>query len=260
MIDLHSHILPGIDDGAPDLDASLALAGAAVADGTRRMVATPHVSGDYDYDLDDIGRRTGEVNAALARQELPLAVLPGAEIALARLSGLSDDDLRLLSLGGGGCVLVESPYSPSAPFLDEALFDLQIRGFTPVLGHPERSPVFQGDLERVRELVARGVLCSITAGSLAGRFGAKPRRVSLELLSEGLVHSVDSDAHDTRGRPPGLSAGFGAAEEELPGIGRQIDWYARDAPAAILAGEPLPQAPEPPPRPRSALRRLLGRR
>jgi len=260
MIDLHSHILPGIDDGAPDLDASLALAAAAVADGTRRMVATPHVSGDYDYDLGEIGRRTGELNAALARQELPLAVLPGAEIALARLAGLSDDDLRLLSLGGGGCVLVESPYSSSAPFLDETLFELQIRGFTPVLGHPERSPVFQGDLDRVRELVARGVLCSVTAGSLAGRFGSKARRISLELLAEGLVHSVDSDAHDTRGRPPGLSAGFRAAEEELPGIELQVDWYAREAPAAILAGEPLAQAPEPPQRPRSALKRLLSRR
>lgn len=259
MIDLHSHILFGLDDGAPDLGASVALAAAAVTDGTRQMVATPHVSEEYDPDLDTIGRRTGELNAALAREALPLAVLPGAEVALSRLPDLSDDELQALSLGGGGCVLVESPYSSSAPFLDEALFDLQIRGFTPMLAHPERSPVLQADRERARRLIARGVLCSITAGSLAGRFGSRARRTALELLADGVVHSIDSDAHDLGGRPPGLSAGLAAAEEELPGLGAQVDWYARAAPAAILAGELLPPAPTPPRRQRSGLRRLLTR-
>jgi protein-tyrosine phosphatase len=261
MIDLHSHILFGLDDGPPDIEASLAMAAAAVADGTRQMVATPHVSGDYDYELDEIGRLTGELNARLAREEVPLAILPGAEIALSRLPRLTDTDLAGLSLGGGGSILVESPYTSSAPFLDEALFEIQIRGFHPMLAHPERSPVFQSKPDRLRQLVARGVLCSITAGSLAGRFGSRARAFSNDLLSERLVHSVDSDAHDADRRRPGLSEGIRAAEEEFPGIAAQADWYVRAAPTAILAGKRPPAMPDAPQRRRrSALGRLLGRR
>lgn len=245
MIDLHSHILHGLDDGAEDLAASLALALAAVADGTRRMVATPHVDFKHEFDLAAILPRVGELNAALAREEIPLAVLPGAEIAIPRLAELDSDELARLVLGGGSCLLVESPYSSSAPFLEDALFDAQVRGFTPVLAHPERSPVFQKDVERARRLVERGVLLSLDVGSLAGRFGSTVRTAAIELMHDELVHNIASDAHDLTRRPPGFSQALEEAEQDLPGIRSQMGWFVNEAPAAILSGQPLPDRPEP---------------
>src|SRR3954469_19336933 len=96
----------------------------AVADGIRLMVATPHVSFEYDLDPMDVGRRVGELNIALAQHELPLAVLPGGEIALTRIAALESEALRMLSLGVGPYLLVETPYAGAAPFLEEVLFDL----------------------------------------------------------------------------------------------------------------------------------------
>ncbi len=259
MIDLHSHILHGLDDGAEDLAASLALARAAVADGTRKMVATPHVDNKHEFDLEDIFPRVGELNAALAREEVALAVLPGAEIAIARLAELETGQLERLCLGGGTCLLVESPYSSTAPFLEDALFEAQVRGFMPVLAHPERSPVLQKDVDRARRLVERGILLSVDVGSLAGRFGSTVRSAAVELMREELVHNIASDAHDLTRRPPGFSEAFEDAEDELPGIGAQMGWYVDEAPAAILLGQPLPERPEPL-RPRRSRLLRFGRR
>lgn len=246
MIDLHTHILPGLDDGAPDIAASLAIARAAVADGTATVVATPHVSLDYDNGPDGIRGALETVRAALERERIPLAVLPGAELGLSKLAEMDDEAVRALCLGDGHGVLVESPYVQAVPFLDDALFDLQLRGFRPVLAHPERCPIFQADPRRLARLAERGVLCSVTAGSMAGRFGATVRRFTLGLLSEGLVHCVASDAHNAERRPPGLRAGFERAERDLPGISAQMAWFTEGAPAAIVAGDPLPPRPDPP--------------
>lgn len=259
MIDLHSHVLPGLDDGAEDLDASLGLARAAAADGVRCMVATPHVDLVHHFELGEIAPRIGELNAALAREGTPLAVMSGAEVSLDRLADLDDDRLRALTLGGGTALLIESPYSKTAPFLEEAVFDLQVRGFVPVLGHPERSSFFQADPGSVRRLVDRGVVCSVDTGSITGRFGSRSRRMAFELLGEGLVHNVASDSHDLDRRPPGLSLAFEVADHDLPGIADQADWYTREAPEALLEGEPLPPRPAPPRPRRKGLRRLLPR-
>jgi protein-tyrosine phosphatase len=258
MIDIHCHVLPGLDDGADDLEASLALARAAAAEGVTKLVATPHVDTVHDYDLDQIGLRTGEVNAALAREEAPIVVLSGAEIAPDRLGELDDRQLSWLGLGGGTCLLIECPYRGPVPFLDDAVLDLQARGFQPILAHPERSPIFQSNLSRLGALVEQGILCSIDAGSLIGRFGSRPRSAALKLLGEGLAHNVASDAHDLHRRPPGISAAFEAAERELPGIAEQADWYTSEVPGALLESQPPPERP-PLPRPPGRLRRLLGR-
>lgn len=259
MIDIHCHVLAGLDDGPQDLATSLALARAAAADGVRQLVATPHVDTVHEYDIDAIGPRTGELNVALAREGTPVAVLSGGEVAPDRLGELDDRHLRRLGLGGGSCVLVESPYGGPVPFLEDAVLDIKARGLRPVLAHPERSSLFQDDLDRLAKLVRSGVLCSLDAGSLIGRFGSQARSVALELLSEGLAHNVASDAHDLDRRPPGLSAAFEAADRELPGLRDQAGWYARDLPAALLADEALPPQPEPPAR-RGRLRRLIARR
>ncbi len=246
MIDLHSHILPGVDDGPSDLEESLRMARVAVSEGIETIVATPHVSPEYVYDYGSIGRLTEDLNTQLARREIPLAVLPGAEVALSSLSGLTDHDLHALCLGSSDYLLLESPYMNAGALLEEALFSLQLRGFRPVLAHPERSPTFQAEPARLATLAARGVLSSITAGSMAGQFGQAVRRLVSRLFEQALVHDVASDSHDPRRRPPALSAGFERAETDLPGIAAQMEWFVYSAPAAILAGEALPPAPAPP--------------
>jgi protein-tyrosine phosphatase len=243
MIDLHCHILPGLDDGPGDLEASVEMARVAVENGIETTVATPHVSLDYPTAPDDMSRAVGTLNLALVRRGIPLAVLPGAELAPSRLVDTDDATLAQLALAGGRTVLVESPYVPGMPWLEDLLFDLQARGFKPVLAHPERSPLFQQDPARLARVVQRGVCCSITAASLAGRFGSRVKHFSLRLVSEGLVHDIASDAHDHERRLPSLLDAFAAAEAEIPGISEHADWFTRVAPEALLAGKVLPAPP-----------------
>ena len=117
------------------------------------------------------------------------------------------------------------------------------RGESIVLAHPERSPLFQQQPERLAALVDEGVLCSVTTGALRGDFGQLVRRFTIELLREGLVHDVASDAHDHLHRPPGLQGALEDVEAELPGIAAQREWLTNLAPAAILEGQPLPPRP-----------------
>lgn len=242
MVDLHSHILPGLDDGAPDLKASLAIADAAARDGTTTIVATPHVSLSYDAEPAVITAGVQTVQAALAEQEIDLRIEAGAEVAVARLIELDDGALEPLCVGRGPYLLVESPYSAS-PFLERLIFDLQTRGFKPLLAHPERCPIFQRDRRLLERLVSQGALCSVTAGSLTGSFGRTVQRFTRELLRAELVHDISSDAHDTTRRPPGLSAAARELRTELPELAGRADWYCRQVPSSILEGEPLPRRP-----------------
>ena len=260
MIDIHSHILPGVDDGAPSMEASLELARAAVAAGTQIMVATPHVRGDYPLDPATIAERVDAVNLKLVAEGVELRVVAGAEVSLSKAVELERSELRALCLGSGSYILVESPYTNTVADIEGIFFDLQVAGLTPLLAHPERCPVFQNEPERLARLVDAGALCSITSGSLAGRFGSTVRRFALRLVSEGLVHDVASDSHDAVRRPPDLLPGFASADTELPGFAEQASWYTVTAPVAMLAGKPLPARPEPPQLKRSTLKRLFGAR
>jgi protein-tyrosine phosphatase len=120
--------------------------------------------------------------------------------------------------------------------------ELQSRGYRILLAHPERAPAFMDRPPRLRALVEGGALCSITASALSGRFGQGPRWFALELLRDGLAHSVDSDAHHAVGRPPGLREGMLDAAETLPWLAARAGWYMTRVPAALLADEPLPQS------------------
>ena len=256
MIDLHCHILPGLDDGPPDLDASAALARLAAADGTRTIVATPHVREDYPFAIEEIATLTQHVNERLRADDVPVQVKAGAEVAISRLSQLDDDTLKRICLGDDtNAMLVESPYQQATDTLEDTLFNLQLRGFKPVLAHPERSPSFMSDPDRLEKLVERGMLCSVTSASMAGRFGRTVQRFTRTLFERGLVHDVASDAHDIMRRAPGLTAGFRLLDRDVPGLLGQIEWFTREAPEAILAGRALPAKPELPPPPRRWLRR-----
>ena len=244
MIDIHTHILHGLDDGPAQLAGSLDFARAAVAAGTRTIVATPHIRDDYPFELDARDERLSDLRAALEEHEIPIELVGGGEVSLAKSLDMSTEDLHRVSLGGGPYLLVESPYGPATDLLEQTLFNLQTRGFRPVLAHPERSPSFQTDLDRLATLVERGIATSITAASIAGRFGRTVRRAAIEMLNAGLVHDIASDAHDTSRRPPDLRPGIESLDETgLREVDAAARWFTAEAPAAMLAGEALPPAP-----------------
>lgn len=243
MIDLHSHILARLDDGPGSPQTSLAMAVAWVRDGVTTVAATPHVNLRYQVEAPTVAQSVRSLNTALAGEGIALSVLTGGEIALERLPRLDDEALRGFALGGADCLLVESPFDSNASYLEEAVFDLQLRGFRVLLAHPERSPLFQRDPDRLRSLVRNGALCSVTSGSMAGRFGGSVREFTVDLFEEGLVHNVASDAHDDDRRPPGLRDGFTALESDLPGLADRMPWFTEAVPAALVEGRPLRSSP-----------------
>jgi protein-tyrosine phosphatase len=238
VIDLHCHVLPGIDDGPETIEGSLQIARAASADGAHTLVATPHVSLRYPNDAAVISRLVEELNGRLAAEGIAIDVRAGAEIALSSALDMAPERLAELGIGGGPWLLIEPPFAPAAAGLDAILLDIVRRGHRVVLAHPERCPAFHRDRAVLESVVRGGVLTSITAGSLVGRFGAEVRRFALGLLRDGLVHNVASDAHDDRSRPPGM-----AAELRRAGLEPLGAWLSREVPAAILAGGDLPPAP-----------------
>ncbi len=255
MIDLHSHILPGIDDGPQTLEGSLELARVAVATGTRTILATPHINDDHSIDAARVAAGLAGLRPALAEAGIPLEVLPGGEIAIWRLGDLDDAALRSLALGGGPYLLVESPFSPVIGAFEPLVLDLLKRGHRVLLAHPERCPAFHREPQRLEGLVEAGALVQITAGSMLGTFGSTVRRFTTALLRDGVVHVVASDAHDAAKRPPGLAEGFAALERELPGLGGLRPWMTEGVPRAILDDTPLPERP-PLPKQAGLLRRL----
>jgi protein-tyrosine phosphatase len=268
MIDLHCHVLSGIDDGPPTIEGSLVLARAAAAAGTRVLVATPHVSWRWRNDADTIAELTAALNERLVEEdivtrrpaspahgtskagehpagedaapaeEMPLEVRAGAEIALTLIGDIEPAQLRRLTFGGGPWLLVEPPFTPAAPNLDRILLELLDGGLRIVLAHPERCPPFQRSPEMVERLVEAGALTSITAGSLVGRFGSEARGFALRLARDGLLHNVASDAHDDLNRPPGI-----AAELKQAGLAPLAHWLTEEVPATILDGGEIPPRP-----------------
>lgn len=259
MVDLHCHILPGLDDGARTIDDALEMARAAAGAGIARVVATPHIRDDHPFALELMDERLGTLREALVKAEIPVKVARGGEVALSKIAELDDETLTTLCIGMGHYLLVESPHTEVTGLLERVVFELQSRGFRPLLAHPERSPSLLRDLPRLERLVERGVLCSVTAGSMQGKFGTTVQRFTAELFAAGLVHNVASDSHDSRRRPPSLREGFWSMEQLLPGLGDQSEWFTADVPSAILSGRELPTRPAiVEPRPRGLRRLLVG--
>lgn len=238
MIDLHTHVLPGIDDGPATIEESVVLVRAAAAAGTRTMVATPHVSSRYHNEAATIARLTAELNQRLRQEGIAVEIRAGAEVALTRVDELAPAELERLRLGDGPWVLLEPPFASGATGLEHVVSTLQNAGNRVVLAHPERCPALHREPQMVKTLVASGVLTSVTASSLIGRFGEQVRRFARLLFEQGLVHNVASDTHNVDGRPPSI-----AAELEQAGLTELSDWLTCAVPAAILADEPIPAPP-----------------
>jgi protein-tyrosine phosphatase len=250
VIDLHSHVLAGIDDGARSLQDSLEIAQAAVSDGIELVAATPHVRDDYPTSPEIMEAALAELREALTTAGIPLALRPGGEIALDWIGRV--DPVRFGLAGNPRYLLVEFPYYGWPLDLDMQMTALLASRITPVLAHPERNAEVQGAPERLQRLVAGGVLVQVTAASLDGRLGRASRACGFRLLELGCAHLLASDAHTAAIRGIGMSAAIGAIDD--PSFAR---WLSHDVPAAIVADEPLPHPPDR--RPRSRRRRWLSR-
>lgn len=255
MIDLHIHLLPGIDDGPADVAGTVELARACVEDGIQAVAATPHVSQKYPTTAERMLQGVDEARTAIRAAGLPLKVYGGAEVAIDQLAHLTDDELKALTLGPTeGFILLETPYAAWPMDLDNQLGRLATLDIRGVLAHPERSAGVQapGGIDKLELAVSRGLYTQVTAGSISGRFGRTAKTTAQKLLERELVHVISSDAHNVDRRPPRI--GEAAAELGNPELAR---FLTVDAPLAIVNGDRLPPRPAgPTPRQR---RKLFGR-
>ncbi|MCF8048263.1 MAG: hypothetical protein K9L19_12015 [Desulfarculaceae bacterium] len=247
MLDLHSHVLPGLDDGAPDLEQALAMCRLALDDGVRLMAATPHWYPARDpLAISEISQEVLALRSELAAAGLPLELVAGAEVALdPELPRLAREGL-LPTLNGGPYLLVECPPHTSPRLLPDLIYGLRLAGLRPILAHVERTWAGAQNWDWLTGLVEQGCLVQVTASSLTGKLGSAPKKAAEALLSLGLVNLLASDAHSASWRPPGLSQAAAAAER-LCGAGA-AEVLTRLTPQAVLAGEEPPPAPRPAPR------------
>ena len=253
MIDLHCHLLPGVDDGAATIGDSVAMAEAAIADGVEGIVCTPHVNRHFPTDPHSIAQAVTDLGRAFAERGVALRVYPGAEVAFSSVQDLDDDALRACCVAEGPYLLLEPSFSNPMPFIGEMLFQLGLKRLRPLIVHPERSLYLQREPDRLEDLVAQGAGLIVNVGSVTGAFGKVPHKVAWDLLERGLVHAVASDAHEPTTRAPVLAGPLASQ----PIDDAALEFLTTTVPRAIVAGEPLPPNP---PRVAPPRRRLFGRR
>jgi protein-tyrosine phosphatase len=239
MIDLHSHILPGVDDGAPDWDTSLAMLQMAADDGITTIAATPHDTGwtgpkPAHQHLEAL---VIELESRARQAGIPIRIVPGMEVYLDMEAVDRVRQGTSLTLNRTRAVLVELPFSMWPPYTADALFQLQVAGYRPILAHAERYSAVQGKPELVSELAERGVLVQITSTSLTGLFGPAVKTLAEQLITARVAHLLASDAHTTRGRSPKLAA---ARDLTADLVGDEVaTWMVETVPQAILDGADL---------------------
>ena len=250
MLDLHTHVLPGLDDGAADWEESLAMCRLAAADGITRLAATPHwYAAKEPPNRQQVERDLDHLQGLLAAEGLDLELVAGAEVALA--ADLADLARRgeLPTLGASRCLLLECPPQTSPRLLPDLVYQLRLAGLRPLLAHPERTWAGVRDWDWLAGLCEQGCLVQVTAMSLTGDMGSAAKAAGLELLARGLVTLVASDAHSAEWRPPVLSSAVAELERLAGAEAARV--LTMEAPAAVLAG----QEPPPMPLPSSSRRR-----
>jgi protein-tyrosine phosphatase len=257
-VDIHCHLLPDIDDGSKSWDESLAMARMAVAEGTASVICTPHQLGSYAHnDGRTIRSRTGELQKLLQQQGVPLQVLPGAEVRLEASMIAQISCGQVLTLANRGRhVLIDLPHATYVP-LAGVLQSLAEHGLTGILAHPERNQGLRRQRREIRSLVSQGCLMQVTADSLLGMFGPRCQRCAEQMLVDGTVHFVATDARGAKSRRPLLRRAFELVCE-LVGIDAAVELFCRN-PACVVAGEDVPVRP-PKPRRRIFLPNWFGRR
>ena len=247
MIDIHSHILPHVDDGARSLEESLKMAERAVDDGIEGMVATPHcLNGVYRNRAEDVLFRVAELQEALSANHLDLKLYPGADIHLSTQMVQRIDSGEACTINNAGkYILLELPSQMIPNGVKDEIFSLKLNHITPIITHPERNAVIQHDPAVLYELIQMGALAQLTAMSVTGDFGEFIGWVSATLLRYRLVQIIASDAHSAEDRPPVLSGAVERAADILKNYDEAVKMVTR-TPAAVLFGQD-PDVPEPMP-------------
>ncbi|WP_088104330.1 tyrosine-protein phosphatase [Halalkalibacter urbisdiaboli] len=214
MIDIHSHILPNLDDGASSLEDALSMAKQAEEQGIYLMVATPHhQNGRYTNQKTDIEQEVKRFNTFLNEQGVNLNVAPGQEVRLYGDIIQDYEQQHILTLNQSSYLLVELPSDHVPAYTSRILYDLQLAGVQPIIAHPERNREIIQHPDKLYELVKQGALAQLTASSITGRFGKAIKKFSEQLIEHQLVHIIASDTHNTTTRPNDLRAAFGTIEK-----------------------------------------------
>jgi len=259
MIDLHAHLLPGLDDGAKTLEESVQMCRVSYQDGVRTIVATPHtLNGLYINDRETILLKVQELNEVISQQlsvnqtnqrnqtdRINLKILPGADVRLCENTLPHLDQGKVMTVSDSRKYLfLEFPYQGIPYQAEEIIFQIMARGIIPVITHPERNMEIGQRPRRYYEMIRMGCLGQVTAMSLTGEFGSRVRQTAERLLKNRFIHFIASDAHSTDGRPPILSEGVRAAEKI---VGKEeARKMVTEYPQAILEGR-KPNVPEPVP-------------
>lgn len=254
VIDLHCHILPGIDDGAPDIDLSLAMARRAVDDGITVTACTPHIMpGYYENTGPGIREHVRALQTVLDENDIPLKLTTGADVHLVTdlVAGLKSG--RILSLADSRYFLFEPPHNVAPPRMMDSIFDVMSAGYIPIITHPERLRWIEEQYDVMGQAVHNGAWIQLTAASVTGKFGKRPQYWSDRMLDEGLVHILATDAHNMRTRSPVLSEAVEAVSKRLGEAAAHDMVFTR--PQAVLDNVPPSTlappvgAPKPPARP-----------
>lgn len=217
VIDIHSHILFGLDDGARTEEETLEMARQAVQDGVSAIVATPHHrDGTYENPPEVVRARCAEVQALLDRHQIPLRVLPGMEIR-ARGDEISEFEMgRLLTYNDKKRhLLLELPHDHAPRYVEQLVFDLQVAGYVPIVAHPERNREIARDPNVLYRWVRQGAMAQLTAASVSGKLGRKLQKTCFTMIEHQLVHFVASDAHNAGSRGPILSEAYSVIEAKF---------------------------------------------
>jgi protein-tyrosine phosphatase len=244
VIDLHCHLLPGIDDGASDVAVSLAMARASVAQGVEVVACTPHIlPGLYHNSGPAIREAIKRLQAILDEEGIPLRLATGADVHMTPdfIGGLRSG--HLLSLADSRYVLVEPPHHTAPPQLEDFFFNLVVAGYVPILTHPERLSWVPSRYETVKKLIRSGVWMQITAGSFTGAFGRNAVYWAHRMLDEGCVHLIASDAHDAERRRPDLALGRDCVAKRVGA--EEAQRLVMTRPMAVLQDHPPSSVPGP---------------
>jgi len=240
LIDLHCHILPGIDDGPSDISESIEMARIAAADGIKTIVAAPHIyhpglpEAGGKADLSEvIDEKVDQLNRCLISDKIPVGILPGGEVS----SFLPPDSCQRFTINHTSYLIVEFPHSHLPVNAREIIFNMTVSELRPIISHPERNPSVVENPEKLHALIQSGALVQITAGSLTGEFGRDAQACALHLLRQRMVSFVVSDGHSVNGRPPILSEAFKTVKK-LFGKDMATALFVNN-PAAVLEGRTL---------------------
>lgn len=240
MVDVHCHILPGLDDGPEKIDLSLEMAESAIADGITHVVATPHSSNQYRFDYPRVQALRAELQERVRGR---LVLVTGCDFHLnpENLDALREDAPRFC-INQRDYLLVEFNEYSIPPAMDQTLHEIQLSGMRPIITHPERNAILRLQTERLAKWVRLGCFLQVTAGSLTGTFGPGAQKDAWRWIAEGLVHFVASDAHNSRGRPLKLRPAFELVQEQL-GDEKARGLFVEN-PLAALEGRELPHVPQ----------------